>query len=94
MQIKIGEKVVDVKKQTWPVAKEPPQKEEFQKQATFLDHHNPKPNHVLGWLLLPNMDEFLEKLLTALTEFLVADISENFYFCTFCAHFDTVSWPQ
>ena len=62
MQIKIGEKVVDVKKQTWPVAKEPPQKEEFQKQATFLDHHNPKPNHVLGWLLLPNMDEFLEKL--------------------------------
>ena len=36
MQIKIGEKVVDVKKQTWPVAKEPPQKEEFQKQATFF----------------------------------------------------------
>ena len=78
MQIKIGEKVVDVKKQTWPVAKEPPQKEEFQKQATFLDHHYPKPNHVLGWLLLPNMDEFLEKLQTALTGFLVADIFEIF----------------
>ena len=47
MQIKAGEQVVEVLKQTWPVAKERPQKEEFQKQATFSDHCYPKPTPVL-----------------------------------------------